>query len=252
MIRKIFRSLLTHILPIISIIARKVSGGVITYCQDGLVTIHNSDFLQEPLFVQSYQKGKETGSWPIDIHWRVHTVLWAAAQAAKVEGDFVECGVNRGGMSAAIMTYTNFHSLDKRFFLLDTFAGIEETLISQEERNIGRSNEQYNYTESYENVLTLFSSYPNVKIIRGVIPETLSKVDTLLISLLLIDLNNTEPEIASIRYFWEKIVHGGIIVLDDYAYFGYLPQKKAFDAFANEYSIHILTLPTGQGLIVKP
>ena len=36
-------------------------------------------------------------------HWRVHVGLWTATSALKLAGDFVECGVNRGFMSSAIM-----------------------------------------------------------------------------------------------------------------------------------------------------
>ena len=42
------------------------------------------------------------------------------------------------------------------------------------------------------------------------------------------------------------------MLLDDYAYHGYLSQKIAMDQFAQEKGIKILSLPTGQGLLVKP
>jgi hypothetical protein len=42
------------------------------------------------------------------------------------------------------------------------------------------------------------------------------------------------------------------VLLDDYAYYGYLSQKIAMDQFAEEKGIKITSLPTGQGLLVKP
>lgn len=42
-----------------------------------------------------------------------------------------------------------------------------------------------------------------------------------------------------------------MLFMDDYAYQGYEPQKKAFDAFAAENSVNILSLPAGQGLLIK-
>jgi hypothetical protein len=42
------------------------------------------------------------------------------------------------------------------------------------------------------------------------------------------------------------------VVLDDYAFRGYERQKAAMDEFARQVGIEILTLPTGQGLIIKP
>src|SRR5262249_15891280 len=67
-----------------------------TYNNAGLITFHNSDFLNDPLFRESYRLGKATDSWGgLEIEWRVYVVCWAAAWAKHLPGDFVECGVNR-------------------------------------------------------------------------------------------------------------------------------------------------------------
>jgi hypothetical protein len=42
-----------------------------------------------------------------------------------------------------------------------------------------------------------------------------------------------------------------MILLDDYAYAGYEEQNRAFRLFAIQIGTEILTLPTGQGLILK-
>ena len=39
--------------------------------------------------------------------------------------------------------------------------------------------------------------------------------------------------------------------MDDYAYCGYLPQKLGMDGFARKKGADILSLPTGQGLLIK-
>ena len=60
------------------------------------------------------------------------------------------------------------------------------------------------------------------------------------------------PELKAIEYFWDKLVKGAFVVLDDYAWITCEPQKEVFDKFAIEKGFEILTLPTGQGLIIKP
>jgi len=72
------------------------------------------------------------------------------------------------------------------------------------------------------------------------------------VSFLHIDLNSALPEIASGEYFWEKLTKSSAILLDDYAYPGFETQKTAWDSFAREKGVKILTIPTGQGLILKP
>jgi len=42
------------------------------------------------------------------------------------------------------------------------------------------------------------------------------------------------------------------VLLDDYGHSGHEEQKRAFDGFALSKDVKILTLPTGQGLIIKP
>jgi len=54
----------------------------------------------------------------------------AADKASRLGGDFVECGVNRGGYSRAVMHFVDFPRLGKTFYLLDTFHGLEDKLIS--------------------------------------------------------------------------------------------------------------------------
>ncbi len=65
-------------------------------------------------------------------------------------------------------------------------------------------------------------------------------------------MNNAALEIAAINYFWDRLVPGAPIVLDDYGFVTYEAQKKAFDQWATEHDINILGLPTGQGLMIKP
>ena len=55
----------------------------------------------------------------------------------------------------------------------------------------------------------------------------------------------------SINVLWNKIVKGGIILLDDYCYSGYPDTKRTWDKFSLKKKISIIALPTGQGLIIK-
>ncbi len=112
--------------------------GPLTYHGDGLATRHNCDFMKDELFLESYHLGKSTGSWhSADCYWRAYVVCWAANQAKLLEGDFVECGVYKGGYSTAAMHYITFEQLHKRFYLVDTFCGIYPEYVSEEERKIG-------------------------------------------------------------------------------------------------------------------
>src|SRR4051812_15291658 len=94
----------------------KIPKGVRLYDQDGLQSLHNHDFMEDSDFRRAYNRGVAAAG-DLNWHWRVHIGLWAAYSAQKLEGDFVECGVNRGFLSSAIMEYVNWDSLGKTFYL---------------------------------------------------------------------------------------------------------------------------------------
>jgi hypothetical protein len=217
-----------------------------SYCQDGLYTIHNNSFMSDPAFIKAEQAGAATGTWS-NIHWRVHTILWAASKAMKLEGDFVECGTYKGGFAKAIVEYLNFGSSSKTFYLLDTFRGLVPELLTAEEKGLVRKN----YEDCFDIVSKTFSEYDNVKLVRGIVPDTLSQVPSDKISFLSIDMNSVKPEIEAIDYFWPKLVPGGLVVYDDYAFKGFELQYKAHNEWAKSKGIEILSLPTGQGLLIK-
>lgn len=221
-----------------------------TYCDDGLVTFHNSDFLQDPLFQRAYRLGQATGSWgTADVAWRAYVACWAALKGKALAGDFVECGVNRGGLSRTVMEYVGFRELtDRRFWLLDTYCG-----FPAEHRALAPPCHLGYYQECHAAVLETFREFPHAIIVRGAIPGTLAQVTTERICYLSLDMNCAEPEIAAAECFWDRLVSGAVILLDDYGYSElYRRQKAALDEFARRRGVAVLLLPTGQGLIFKP
>ena len=219
------------------------------YNEDGLITLHNHDFMKDPAFVAAYDRGIQGYT----IRWRLHVCLWAASHAIQLPGSFVECGVNLGFLSLAIMEYLDWNSRDTQFFLFDTFCGLDESKVSEEEIRIGRLNESREfYSECFEQVKKNFRGFRNFTLVRGNVPSTLNDVDIEAVSYLSIDMNCAEPEIQAVEFFWPKLVSGGIVLIDDYAHRGFEPQKGAFDEFARAKEISILSLPTGQGMFIRP
>ncbi|MBF0585043.1 MAG: hypothetical protein HQL80_12535, partial [Magnetococcales bacterium] len=71
------------------------------------------------------------------------------------------------------------------------------------------------------------------------------------IAYLAIDMNDADLEIMALSYCWPKLSAGAIVVLDDYGCPGHLEQKIAFDRFAQSNNVDIVSLPTGQGMLIK-
>jgi hypothetical protein len=235
----------------------------VTYDADGLSTYgKNTDFLKDAAFVTAYRAGMDSGhkigrpkgsNADIHIEWRIFVCCWAAWHAKHLPGDFVECGVNTGMNSLAVCSYIDFNSTGKSFYLFDTYCGIPIEQISPEEKALKREEENIrSYEECYEVAKRNFAPYPNAKLIRGKVPDTLASVSIDRVCYLSLDMNIVLPEIAAIEHFWDKLSPGAPVVLDDYGFLLYAPQKHAMDRFAASRGVKILTLPTGQGLLLKP
>jgi len=228
------------------------------YDEDGLRSFHNHDFICDPEFQRAYKRGMQAAGKDFHWRWRVHVGLWAAQCAMKLSGDFVECGVGHGFMSSAIVTQLDWDATGRTFYLLDSFAGIDERYVSSEERAAGIMDrnalhiEMGLYSLDEASVRANFSEWKNVKLIAGSIPSTLSEIDAQKIAYLHIDLNNSPPEVAALQFLWERLVPGAFVLLDDYAGLGYNSQKIGVDSFAGPRGVAVLSLPTGQGLIIKP
>src|SRR2546428_4329051 len=200
--------------------------GPLTYNQDGLASCHNCDFMRDQLFLESYDLGKSTGSWGnASVHWRAYVACWAANKAKVLEGDFVECGVNKGGLARTVIHYVNFPKLNKKFYLLDTFQGLSEKYISKEEK--GRGIKPGGYEECYDAVKQTFKAF-NVEIIKGTVPDTLPQVKADKVSYLSIDMNCAAPGIAAAEAFWDQMADGEVIMVDDYGWTDHYEQKLAF------------------------
>jgi predicted O-methyltransferase YrrM len=104
----------------------------------------------------------------------------------------------------------------------------------------------------YDRVRGKFQSYPQVRIFKGNIPEVFEGQSPRSIAYLHIDLNEAPAELAALESLFERVVPGGIIVLDDYEWSGpYRNQKLAEDPWFDARRHKVFPLPTGQGLVIK-
>ena len=229
------------------------------YDKDGLHSVHNHEFMDDPRFIRAYARGVKATGIDYNWHWRVHTGLWAATHAARLEGDFIEFGVAKGFLSSSIMTFLDWDKRGKTFYLCDTFYGLDQKYVSAEELSDGAMKKNQHlidiglYSVDAKAVTENFAEWKNARVVPGPVPETLAQLPAdARFAFAHIDMNCAPPEVAAATYLWDRLSDGGMILLDDYAYAGYRHQKVAMDKFAKSKNVSVLSLPTGQGLIVRP
>jgi hypothetical protein len=228
------------------------------YAQDGLFTMHSDHFRRDEAFQHAYRRGVlASGGFDPKLEWRAHVALWAASLALRAPGDFVECGVNAGFVSSAIMHSLDWQNVARKFYLIDTFSGPVLSQYSSTEIDRGRIEVAKTalaagaYVTDLARVRANFSEWPNAIVVQGAVPEVLDTVNFGGVAFLHLDMNCALPERAALEFFWPRMSPGGVVLFDDYTYFGHNSQTEEIDAAAHNLGIRILALPTGQGLIVK-
>ncbi len=228
------------------------------YEADGIaVTGKNIFALKDSAFDRAYKEAARLNSvgWPAgvpDIRWRAHVCCWAARNALSLQGDFVECGVHTGLLSLTVAHFLNLATLNRTLWLFDTFEGIPLERVAPEEKEHAAMLNGALYFDCYELTRRNFESFPNARLVRGILPDSVNTTTIEQIAYLSMDLNNAGAEIATIEKLWPKLSPGAIVVLDDYAFSGYETQFHAWNEFAHSKDQMILTVPTGQGILIKP
>ena len=222
------------------------------YRQDrGLLTNYLSTFLQNPRFLDAYAKGIEIQNHDPKSHNRIHQSIWATSISIKNEGHWVELGTGRGFTMSATLKYhkEKWNQSSKNLWLVDTFSPFAIDLPTGTQNQTGAKLAPY--CNDLEKVKGHFKEFHNVHFLQGLVPECLDRLEVEKISFLHIDLNSPKPEIAALSLLWDRLVKGGILLLDDYGGSNRKDQHDAMNDFALKHSFEILQMPSGQGLAIK-
>ncbi|WP_217909627.1 TylF/MycF/NovP-related O-methyltransferase [Desulfosediminicola flagellatus] len=174
-------------------------------------------------------------------------------QQNAVAGDFVECGVWKGGsMLAASLTLDSLNIVDKELYLFDTFTGMTEPtesdidisgmdasdLLKQEDRC--QSSNIWCIAGLSEVKKTMDKSdYPRNKIhyVVGDVIETLTTNAPEKISLLRLDTDWYESTKHELEVLFPRLATGGVLIIDDYGH--WKGAKKAVDEYFDKNSVEI-------------
>ena len=201
----------------------------------------NNSPLDDAKFRQAWESNIQNDA-DREIVWRRYILACAACHCVQLPGDFVECGVYRGIGIKTVMDYLGGASFPKAFWGFDTFDynPVDGHQFEGQEEGL------------FESVTKRFAAYPQVRLVKGLLPDSFAQGMPESIAYLHIDLNNAAGELAALERLFERVVSGGIVIMDDYEWAGvYRAQKKAEDPWFAARNYRVFPLPTGQGLIIK-
>ena len=178
------------------------------------------------------------------------------AKIKNLEGDFVECGVWKGGNILLYSLLNDFFKLDKNIYAFDTFDGMttpEEIDVNYQGYSASNAMEKSKKKENEMNVhcfssiemvktnILQHTSINNIKFVKGPVEQTLLKEENLpkKISVLRLDTDFYSSTKIELKILYPKLINGGILIVDDYGY--WQGARKAVDEYFNEKKIlHIV------------
>lgn len=174
---------------------------------------------------------------------RLVNVLTATDSVAanNVVGDYVECGVWKGGCSALLAYQAREEGNNRVTYLFDSFEGLPEPTIEDgqgahtfaEGKNTGDLSSINKNVGTQDEVQRLFANLnlTNYKIIKGwfqnTLPENKDAIDS--IAILRLDGDWYESTKVCLEHLYDKVSIGGYILIDDYNFWPGC--KKAIDEF---------------------
>lgn len=184
-------------------------------------------------------------------HDRGYILLEAARLVRDIDGHFAECGVRYGKSSVFLLTGAGKDS-SKCLHIFDSFAGLSDP----DGRDVQESGvaewEQGDLAVPEDIVRRNLAEFGDRVILhKGWIPERFSEVETDRFSFVHVDVDLFEPTLATAEFFYPRLNPGGFMICDDYGS-AYCPgAKKAIDTFFADKPEHVISLPTGQAMVIK-
>jgi len=211
-------------------------GGV--FVNDNMVAIQRSlAFTRDKPFMEAWSRHARTVPEQ-GVIWRTATLTWAARQALRVDGAFVECGCYKGTTARILVDAV---ALTRPFHIYDLFEH-DASMSHHAMREHGPG--------LFESVKARFADAPNVVVTQGRVPDSLTNAPET-IAFLHIDMNNVEAEIGALEALFDRVVPGGVVVLDDFGWIDYRRQQASEIAWFAARGYPVLELATGQGMVIR-
>jgi hypothetical protein len=157
-------------------------------------------------------------------------------------GDWVVLGVWKGGGALFIKALMNELDINEKLYLIDTFGSIPTNkLIHKKDIKFVKSfhlKNEINYLDKVKNLFDQHKLNNNVFFIESDIHKINLQQVPNKIAFLFIDLDFFEPVYESLVLFYDKLIIGGFLIIDDY-YLNFLNCKEAVDTFFEEKNIDL-------------
>ena len=201
----------------------------------------------------------------IERQWALITAI-RYLNAARIEGDIVECGVWRGGNMMLAKDLCRDSPVARRFYLYDTFAGMAEPTDDDVSHLERPAHETYSETRRETHTDWAFASLEDVKenfrraqlldesviFVKGKVEETLreEQKQPTRIAMLRLDTDWYESTKIELEVLYPLLVPGGVLIIDDYGHWA--GARKAVDEYFENKPVLLNRIDYTARLVVRP
>lgn len=203
----------------------------------GYRSVRNQDFpyiVDMPIeFIKIYDFCKIYTQTSIDRMYSVYKSVCYVLDH-QIPGDFVECGVWKGGSAmVAAMTLLSKGDTSRKLYLYDTYSGMSKptdkdidfmgkSVIDrwQENQTIDGNNWNYIPLEAVKkNLQSTNYLMDKIEFIKGRVEDTIPNVIPDVISILRLDTDFYESTAHEMQHLYPRLSNKGILIVDDYGHF---------------------------------
>ncbi len=185
---------------------------------------------------------------------------------AEIPGDFVECGVWKGGSAILIArVLRDLGVTDRKIYMYDTYSGMVKPSLHDKTVESSRKNpvkiwqsaqkKAHNewclasFEEVQENIRVAGYDVDNFILIKGTVEETIPQNIPQKIALLRLDTDWYESTRHELSHLYPLLEKAGILIIDDYGYWA--GQRKAVDEYFNKIPFLLHRIDKGGRIGVK-
>lgn len=213
----------------------------------------STDIQQDNLFLEIYNK---CAPYTMTSPERMYALYKAVIYVIKnnIQGDFVECGVWKGG-SAMLIAHTllAYNITTPTIYMYDTFEGMSEPTEKDKDYKgtnadilLEKNKDEKEYSVwCYSNIEEVQKNlaqtqYPTAKLnfIKGKVEETIPNTIPHKIALLRLDTDWYESTHHELVYLYPLLQTNGVLILDDYGHWA--GAKEAVDIYFKEHNKNLL------------
>ncbi len=171
-------------------------------------------------------------------------------EANQIAGDFVECGVWRGGSAMNMaLTLLDCGSTSRNLYLFDTFAGMSVPTTNDVDVHGRVAQKKFDKLQDEDKNTWCYASledvqqnmrsteYPAEKLhfVKGKVEDTLPGQAPAQIALLRLDTDWYESTAHELEHLFPRLVPGGVLILDDYGH--WQGARKATDEYFEKHAM---------------